>query len=139
MLINKLFSRLRTKLFSISGSFYLVLAIIWTVLTIYLSLVSAKRIATMHIWNIAGIDKIAHAVFYLSFSFLWSMTFFKKLNVHLWVLLITIVFGIAIEWAQFQMNIGRAFEILDIIANAIGATIGILIFIWLRPKSAVEN
>jgi glycopeptide antibiotics resistance protein len=37
------------------------------------------------------------------------------------------------------MNMGRAFEILDIIANAIGATIGILIFIWLRPKSAVEN
>jgi VanZ family protein len=134
MYIIDLFTHLRTKMLGLGSRFYLILATIWTALTLYLSLLSAQKIQAMHLWKIPGMDKIAHTIFYLCFSFLWCMALSRKRNLYIWILIMAICFGIAMEWAQYRMLMGRAFESLDIIANSVGAGIGIIIFKWVKAN-----
>ncbi len=86
----------------------------------------------MHFWNLPGLDKIAHTVFYIVFSFLWCMTISRKKNRMLMVIIFAISFGVAMEMGQYWMRSGRAFEVLDIIVNTAGAIIGSGIFRWMQ-------
>lgn len=74
-----------------------------------------------------GFDKIAHLVCYgiLSGS-IWYVLRRKKVI----ILSLVIIYGIIIEWIQYSFFPQRFFEFYDIIANIIGAIIGI----WLVDK-----
>ncbi|NNE32618.1 MAG: VanZ family protein [Winogradskyella sp.] len=74
-------------------------------------------------------DKVYHICAYLILGFLW-MVYVKPLakkRLALKVILVTSLFGILIESLQHQLNPNRTFDILDIVANCIGAVIGTLI------------
>lgn len=128
---NKLVSRLSSQLFQISNNTYIVLATVWTLLTLYLSVISASTIASLHLWNISGLDKLGHLTFYMFFSFLWCMSVSREKNRSEMVLFIAIAFGILMEIGQYVMLNGRTFEFLDILANTLGATYGVYLFRWL--------
>lgn len=126
-------------LFRVDSYAYFYIALIWTVTTLYLSLVSAKTLSSMHFWNLPGLDKIAHTVFYIVFSFLWCMTISRKKNRMLMVIIFAISFGVAMETGQYWMRSGRAFEVLDIIVNTAGAIIGSGIFRWMQSIQTGHN
>ena len=83
-----------------------------------------------------GADKLAHAIM---FGGLVWMIFLDIQRKHLWrpiklnnaiIIAITVsILGILIEIAQATMGLGRGFEILDIISDAVGAFL--FAFIWL--------
>src|SRR5690625_7326350 len=64
-------------------------------------------------------DKVIHFTLFFIFTFLFILSNFirnKKL-----VLIISILLGISIEILQYIMDLGRSFELLDIVANTMGA------------------
>ena len=66
-------------------------------------------------------DKVIHFTLFFIFTFLFILSDFirnKKL-----VLITSILLGISIEILQFIMNLGRSFELLDIVANTLCAII----------------
>lgn len=77
-----------------------------------------------------GADKVAHA---LMFGFLTCMVLLDIERRRGWhpvgtttviaVVAIVIAFGIAIEFIQLKMDMGRGFETADMLADAIGAVV----------------
>lgn len=79
-----------------------------------------------------GADKLVHAVMYFIFILLllWS---FQDKRVAQWKLIgFVISWGIAIEFLQRFMNLGRSFSEFDILANLTGTLIGFLFYKLLR-------
>ncbi len=113
----------------ISDNTYQILAILWSILTLYLSLASLNDVPNLNVWDIVGFDKLGHLVFYAIFVMLWCMAKCrknkKKIN---FVFFFTIFFGIFIECLQLYMSKGRLFEFGDILANILGTFFGIILF-----------
>lgn len=76
------------------------------------------------------LDKLVHTFLFIGFSFLWlaSLPRFNQWHL-LFYWLISIGFGWLIEIGQGQLQyLGRSFDFVDILADAIGAILGIVIF-----------
>ncbi len=84
--------------------------------------------------DLIAMDKLGHAVVYGALTFLLLRGFKKEEmigfagNSHLSALIISIVYGIAMELMQYLFFPGRFFEVYDIIANIIGSLLGLYIF-----------
>ena len=107
---------------------YKILAIAWTLLTLYLSLISARSASEFNLLDFVGFDKIAHLSFYTIFSFLWSMSLRETNTGKNFVLFFSVSFGILMEICQFYLFNGRSFELYDILANIIGSFAGVILF-----------
>ena len=132
MSLSNLMLRLKSGLFQVSSTAYLIFALTWTLLVLYFSLMSARSIASLHLWSFPGLDKVAHAVFYFLFGFLWSMSISRNKDRTLWILITAIGFGVLMEAGQYRLMNGRSSELPDILANTIGAFSGVFIFKWLN-------
>lgn len=75
-------------------------------------------------------DKIIHFVFYFGFVFLWGNVFLIKAqnrkNIFLKVFTTAILVGVIIEILQETLTKNRTFDWSDILANSLGAFIGII-------------
>lgn len=102
------------------------LALSWTLLIVFLSLVSLSSIKDPI--DLPYKDKAVHFVFYFVFVFLWDVWKFKSASQKSsWIILrIAILFGISIELCQAYLTQERKFEFFDIIANSLGAFIGFI-------------
>lgn len=82
-------------------------------------------------FSFAHIDKIVHLFIYTVFSFLWGMTFLKKrtftFSNNVFLIVLSIFFGIIIEILQGFGGFNRSFEWQDILANSIGVLLGYII------------
>ncbi len=113
---------------TLSNRTYRILAIAWTILTLYLSLISARSASKFNLLDFVGIDKLAHLSFYTIFSFLWAMSL-RNINTNKnFVLIFSVSFGILMEICQFYLFNGRSFELYDILANIIGSFLGVILF-----------
>jgi len=113
---------------AIQTTSYKYVAMLWTGLTLYLSVASADSMRELDIWSIVGIDKVGHAGFYAVFAFLWMMASRNHKTSKHYIMILTIGFGILMEIAQYSMRVGRAFEVYDILANVTGCIIGYWLF-----------
>ena len=104
-----------------------ILAIVWSAFIASSCLLppSLFKPFTFHI--LLGLDKFIHLVLYFLFVQLWILNL-EKINRKnkLVILLIGIIYGIFIEVMQSAMNIGRSYEIDDMIANTLGCILGIV-------------
>lgn len=89
-----------------------------------------------------GYDKIAHFILYSIFTYLMANGYVKylqqeKLNFtkRFLILTIGIVFGSLTEILQVFLFVNRSGNIYDIIANIIGCTLGLTIFLVINKKS----
>ncbi len=73
-----------------------------------------------------GIDKVVHLCIFAFLGFSLSMSF-KKLNVK-YFLLIIFLYGLGTEILQEVMHMGRSFELLDIVADVVGACLGLITY-----------
>tara|TARA_B100001057_G_C22590931_1_gene848945 strand:+ start:245 stop:649 length:405 start_codon:yes stop_codon:yes gene_type:complete len=112
-----------------------ILAIIWTAFIASSCLLPPSLFKPFTFQGLFGLDKLIHLVLYFVFVQLWALNL-KKINRKnkLVILLIGITYGIFIEFMQSAMNIGRVYEIDDMIANTLGCILGI-IFLTITQNS----
>jgi VanZ family protein len=115
--------------------FFLACAICWTFLILMLCLENEKEIPDIEIKHL---DKVVHFVFHFIFSTLWFLYFKKRflqitnsrLLVSTW--LFSLVFGLVIEFLQQQITTTRNADVIDVLSNAIGATVAVCAFYYSR-------
>ncbi|MBK9254860.1 MAG: VanZ family protein [Saprospiraceae bacterium] len=111
-----------------SSNRFLVLAIFWTLLTLFLSVSSAGTIQRLNVFDIWNIDKLAHFGMYFIFCLFWCLGLRDKKYNKIFAVIFSVSFGALMEIFQFYSFNGRSFEINDIIANSLGVIAGVLIF-----------
>ncbi len=110
-----------------------VLASVWTLLILVLSLISASRFRAFSFDTIISIDKLVHFIMYSVFFVLWSLALGLKKKRQLFILMaVSITFGVLIEILQATMSLGRSYELDDIIANTIGSVLGLVMLPFIR-------
>ncbi|MEM9545436.1 MAG: VanZ family protein [Bacteroidota bacterium] len=103
----------------------------WTLILIAGTLLP-KGVVSQNNWlDIPHFDKLSHFAAYALLVFFWSMALVQKtakIKAARISFYGSIALGIVLEILQWQLNVGRHFEILDIIANIIGAIFGLIVF-----------
>ena len=103
-------------------------AVFWTFIILYLSLKTTIDTPKLSFPNE---DKIVHFTFYLGFVILWyRYLLFRKsvlLNNKIALVIISIFFGIAIEFAQKYLTTTRQADVWDVVANSSGSLVGIFV------------
>ena len=104
-------------------------AVFWLVVVAVLSLLPGDDIPR---WDIPYLDKYVHVMMYAGISFLWGNVFGfrfrpRKLLQKLTLLLLaSLSYGLLMEILQQTIAVHRAFDWLDMAANAAGSITGIL-------------
>ncbi|CAN1528861.1 COG5652 Predicted integral membrane protein [Flavobacteriaceae bacterium] len=112
---------------------YLSAAIIWTCFIIFLCLASISNLPSVKVSNA---DKYVHFTFHFLFVILWFLYLnYKKsknrFRLSIKLCLVSLLFGISIEFAQQTFTTTRKADIYDVFANTNGALIAvILLFIY---------
>lgn len=105
-------------------------ALIWTIVIACLCLASFNQFPKVELSNS---DKYAHFAFYFVFSGLWFLYFshrkdsFNRVRTVLVVFFLSLFYGIAIEMMQYLFTDTRKADVFDVLANAFGAVIGLLV------------
>lgn len=103
-------------------NFYIALAVSWTFLILFLCLISFNNVPDV---KISGADKYVHFTFYFGFVSLWSLYFKSRQRfsnaILLKVFCAAVVYGILIEFAQSIFTQTRKGDVLDVLANTVGA------------------
>ena len=110
---------------------YLSVALIWTCSILLLCLEPASDLPKIEINNV---DKLAHFTFHFVFIILWYLYFksaTNKINYQTPVILflVSLVFGIGIEWSQQVLTTSRKGDVLDVISNISGAFTALVILL----------
>ena len=93
-----------------------------------------------HIQLFYGADKVIHFMMYFMFSMLFSWTLRTEMNYLriFFIVLVTVGWGVLMEFLQLDMHMGRSFSWYDALANTIGVVFGILIYVLISRKSALD-
>lgn len=114
---------------------FLILAILWTIGVTIASLASLNNLPSV---SIPGNDKTAHFVFYFVFFVLWYFglkRFVKYRRFDLILVLITLFYGICMEFFQAKLTANRQADFYDVLANSIGTFSGFFtIFFYTRIR-----
>ena len=103
-------------------------ALLWTGIVSYFCLVNSNEIPVI---NIPNLDKCIHTFFHLVFTFVWFLFFYKQLKLDsifkplLISFLLSFLFGIGIEILQGLITTTRSADVLDGVANLIGALLAV--------------
>ena len=112
---------------------FLLLAILWTTISVYLFLRSSSSLSINT--DVKNADKYFHAGFHGLFVIFWYLGLRRKiLSKPIKRLLIPIVatsifYGIAIEFAQYAFTDSRSADFFDILANCSGALIAFVLML----------
>tara|TARA_B100001057_G_scaffold498002_1_gene603732 strand:+ start:1958 stop:2206 length:249 start_codon:yes stop_codon:yes gene_type:complete len=79
-------------------------------------------------------DKLIHLIMYFILILLWGINLISFKFSLFKILFLTIIFGLLIEILQYLLPFGRYFDLGDIIANSVGAIIGIIILLFYKKK-----
>ena len=121
-------------------NFFLGAALFWTGLILFFCLENAKDIPQI---NIPYIDKVVHIIFHFVFTTLWFLYFKKKLsssnNVQplIWSFVFSLLFGISIELMQQYVTLTRSADIIDVLANTLGAILAVLVITILNSYNRI--
>ena len=130
-----------TKNLLVRNKLILVMAISWTAIVTYYSLVSSNEIPTMPM----NFDKLGHLAFYFGTTLSWFLYFrsgkakksFKKAAIT--AFLISFFYGILIEVAQGLFTATRQPDVIDVFANTFGAILAIILIYLARFFSKSKN
>lgn len=112
---------------------FLLLAICWTIISVYLFLSSSSSLAIKT--DVKNADKFFHAGFHCVFVVFWYLGLRSKvISKPIKRLLIPIVatsifYGITIEIAQYLFTDSRSADFFDILANCSGALIAFVLML----------
>jgi len=113
------------------------LAVGWFLLTTLLLAMPGNALPKTNLVNIPNVDKLVHVGLFAVLTFVvvnaFTKTTYYKITV---VALAAILYGTIMEYVQLHLVAYRSFEGIDIIADAIGAIAGILVFSLMVKKSS---
>jgi len=101
----------------------------WAMMIFILSTANPNAFPDITFNFVFGIDKLVHFLLYAFLALLLILvkTRIKFLIHTVYMFLLSVAYGISIEILQGMFFAGRTFDYADIIANTIGAAIGVLI------------
>lgn len=104
----------------------------WAFVIAFLSLTAGSNLPKLN-WELLSPDKFGHFTVYslLAFLGLYDVTKSKiafSFYTYIYVWLAATAFGFAMEWSQYFFTPDRCFEYPDMLANALGALLGVLAF-----------
>lgn len=113
-------------------------ALLWASVIAFLSLTASNNLPHLD-WQFVTPDKAGHFTVYAILAFLTLFGYAKHsqkqlLNTYICVALGAAVYGFLMEWAQYLLTPDRCFEYPDMLANAIGAILGVFIFYFYNKK-----
>jgi len=84
-----------------------------------------------------GADKVIHFMMYFVFSilFCWALRTERHYSRLFFIVVLTIGWGVLMEFIQFSMHLGRSFSWYDISANSLGVLVGIVIYVLVARNS----
>jgi len=119
------------------------LGLSWALLILVLSFLPASSFPED---KIEGLDKAVHAFLYCTLTFLLIIGFKKQKSfLHLknhpivFSVVLGVLYGAMIEVLQGTIIVNRSMELADIIANAIGCILGVIIFFFYGKWRRVES
>lgn len=87
-------------------------------------------------WRLPHIDKLAHAGMHALLAWLlWRGVARDTLRTGVVIVLMCAAYGLAIEWGQWQFTLTRSAEAFDVLANTLGAMLGVTLARW-NPRNA---
>ena len=108
------------------------LAIIWATIVFFISVVAGSAQTSI---NVVGMDKFIHTGIYALLCLQLIVGFSKqhsfrllKFNPVIGAVIVSATYGILLEFVQYFIP-ERSFDIYDMLANALGAFIGWLVFL----------
>lgn len=117
--------------------FWLVLALVWTLVIAVLCLVSFKKLPTV---KLTEADKFVHATFHLMFTGLWFLYLkFEHKSPLTKAFFGSVVYGISIEIMQGLFTQTRKADLKDVLANTVGTLLAVLLILGyqkLRERKA---
>jgi VanZ family protein len=106
-------------------------AFIWAIIIIVLLVMPSQDIPSNPIFDKIYFDKWVHAGLFGMMNLLLAPPLFKtkysSIKIYLCNTLCVIAFGVAMEYVQKYLTTDRDFDVLDMVADGIGA---VIIFIW---------
>jgi VanZ family protein len=117
------------------------LAICWTVLIAFLCLVKFGKLPAI---PVSEADKYVHFAFHFVFTLLWGNYIWIKnksneMKLIVKVLLVSLLYGILIEFLQETLTTTRHADIYDVLANATGATTALGFFLLVKKLKQTNN
>jgi VanZ family protein len=125
-------------LLSIRQSVRILLVVIYVGCIVALSLLPPQDLPEVPMFR--GADKLIHFIMYFGFSMLFCWTLKVELNYSklFFVIVVTVGWGILMEYMQLDMHMGRSFSWYDEMANSIGVVFGILVYIFASRKTIAD-
>lgn len=124
-------------------TFWFLTALGWTIFVAFTCLINSKDLPSIGI-EVIGIDKIIHFLFHFIFTLLWSIYYFSKEKKVTQkrvtsIVIISLLFGVIIEWLQASFTVTRQADVLDVIFNSGGAISSGLIVYYTLKKYPITN
>lgn len=123
---------------------WLFFAALWTFTILFLCLVNSNELPSINL-KIESSDKGVHFIFHFIFTLLWLAYLFAKSSFVtksqiVKVILISVSFGCLIEIIQGSFTTTRNADIMDVLANSIGAiSAGLLIYFILNRLNKLKT
>ena len=120
-------------------------ALAWGIFVFVLSVLPGKDFPSIPNWgSLLSLDKIVHMVFYGSLTWLilrGKDKDFKavSLNFAIGAAVFCSLYGWFLEWVQGAYCEDRMSDVMDGIANTIGAALSLLVFLYFQRKKAVNK
>ncbi len=115
-------------IFSVNQKLRVAIILIYLGIIITLSLIPANEVPQISWFE--GVDKVVHFCMYLGFTWLlsWTLNLASKVFVSFLIIILSIGWGLLMEILQMIMHFGRTFEWMDVLANSLGALVGVMIY-----------
>jgi VanZ family protein len=106
-------------------------ALVWASVIAFLSLTSSSNLPKLN-WEFFTPDKVGHFTVYaiLNMALIWAFipTRSEKRHTHyLYATISASAFGVLMEYLQFYLTPDRQFEYPDMVANVLGALLGLAV------------
>ena len=119
--------------------------IVWFLLSCVAFFIPGAALPDDQWFSIFEIDKLVHVFLFGTLVILWCLPVFHRSTLSLRKLLVLIPavffgYSIAVEFIQHFFIPGRSFDLADIVADAVGCSIGFFLMRWyfLRTRADVK-
>lgn len=109
--------------------------VVWGILIFFMHGIPGCDLVYRDFWQSLTFDKLAHVALFAVFVMTQVVAFRKQVvfrtlrqSARLWALCIALVYGALLEFLQSVFFFMRSYDPIDLIANGIGAFVGLLTF-----------
>ncbi len=109
-------------------------SLIWTIVIVILSVLPGETVRSTSFLELWNVDKVGHLIVYMIHSYLLLYGFSKRNDRKMEteqvmiVILLSVGLGVLLEVIQHFWTHDRQFDLLDMFANVLGTTIGVVLF-----------